>query len=56
MFQKMVTDDNSLKVTDVSTKEESKSRPFGLNTVNLLKVIGFIMFEFFILSYNYLLA
>nr|CAD1839134.1 unnamed protein product [Ananas comosus var. bracteatus] len=38
MFQKMVTDDGTLKVTDISTKEECKPRPSGLNTVNMLKV------------------
>jgi len=40
MFKlKVVADDNSLRVTDISTKEECKSRPCGLNTVNLLKVM-----------------
>ncbi|XXG46925.1 hypothetical protein AAC387_Pa02g1653 [Persea americana] len=38
MFQKLVTEDGVLKVTDISTKEECKSRPPGLNTVNMLKV------------------
>uniref|UniRef100_A0A1D1Z473 DNA topoisomerase n=1 Tax=Anthurium amnicola TaxID=1678845 RepID=A0A1D1Z473_9ARAE len=38
MFQKLVASDSTLKVTNVSTKEECKSRPCGLNTVNLLKV------------------
>ncbi|XP_065020236.1 DNA topoisomerase 3-beta isoform X4 [Musa acuminata AAA Group] len=38
MFQKLVANDGTLKVTDISTKEESKSRPCGLNTVNMLKV------------------
>lgn len=38
MFQKMVVNDGMLKVTDVSTKEECKGRPSGLNTVNMLKV------------------
>ncbi|KAG0480933.1 hypothetical protein HPP92_011791 [Vanilla planifolia] len=38
MFQKLVLDANILEVIGVSTKEESKSRPCGLNTVNLLKV------------------
>lgn len=37
MFQKLVTDDGILVVTDVSVKEDRKSRPSGLNTVNLLK-------------------
>ena len=38
MFQKMVTEDGILEVIDVSEKQESKGRPSGLNTVNLLKV------------------
>ncbi|KAF0929525.1 hypothetical protein E2562_021771 [Oryza meyeriana var. granulata] len=38
MFQKMVTGDGILKVTDISVKEECKARPPGLNTINLLKV------------------
>lgn len=38
MFQKMVIGDGTLKVADVSVKEESKTRPSGLNTVNMLKV------------------
>lgn len=41
MFQKLVTEDGVLKVTDISTKEECKSRPPGLNTVNMLKVSFF---------------
>lgn len=38
MFQKLVSDDHTLKVTDILTKKECKSRPCGLNTVNMLKV------------------
>lgn len=38
MFQRMVIDYGLAKVIDVSEKEERKSRPVGLNTVNLLKV------------------
>uniref|UniRef100_A0A7N0TSD1 DNA topoisomerase n=1 Tax=Kalanchoe fedtschenkoi TaxID=63787 RepID=A0A7N0TSD1_KALFE len=38
MFQKLVMDDGFVKVTDMSEKQESKTRPSGLNTVNLLKV------------------
>jgi len=38
MFQKMVISDGTLKVADVSVKEECKTRPSGLNTVNMLKV------------------
>ncbi|XP_077250449.1 DNA topoisomerase, type IA, core isoform X2 [Tasmannia lanceolata] len=38
MFQKLVDEDGTLIVTDVSAKEECKGRPSGLNTVNLLKV------------------
>lgn len=38
VFQKLVIDSGSAKVVDVSQKEERKSRPSGLNTVNLLKV------------------
>jgi DNA topoisomerase-3 len=39
MFQRLVIDYGFAKVIDVSEKEERKSRPVGLNTVNLLKVI-----------------
>lgn len=42
MFQKLVAEDGILEVTDVSAKEEFKSRPSGLNTVNLLKVRAYI--------------
>ncbi|XP_058093481.1 DNA topoisomerase 3-beta isoform X2 [Magnolia sinica] len=38
MFQKLVAEDGILSVTDISAKEECKSRPSGLNTVNMLKV------------------
>lgn len=38
MFQKMVADAKSLRVTDVTRKEERKARPHGLNTVDMLKV------------------
>ncbi|XP_050292586.1 DNA topoisomerase 3-beta isoform X1 [Quercus robur] len=38
MFQKLVMEDGILEVTEISEKQESKSRPAGLNTVNLLKV------------------
>lgn len=38
MFQKLVVDDGFVKITDISEKQDSKSRPSGLNTVNLLKV------------------
>lgn len=38
MFQKLVLQDRILEVTDMSEKQESKGRPPGLNTVNLLKV------------------
>jgi len=38
MFQKMVTDTKSVRVTDVSKKEDRKHRPSGLNTVDMLKV------------------
>jgi hypothetical protein len=38
MFQKMVLSDGTLKVADVSVKEECKAHPSGLNTVNMLKV------------------
>ncbi|KAG6748637.1 hypothetical protein POTOM_048566 [Populus tomentosa] len=37
MFQKLVLQDRILEVTDISEKQESKGRPPGLNTVNLLK-------------------
>lgn len=38
MLHKLVVGDGILEVTDISEKQESKSRPSGLNTVNLLKV------------------
>ncbi|XP_028759686.1 DNA topoisomerase 3-beta [Neltuma alba] len=38
MFQKLVTENGLLEVTDVSEEQKTKSRPVGLNTVNLLKV------------------
>ncbi|KAK4800236.1 hypothetical protein SAY86_025601 [Trapa natans] len=38
MFQKLVLEDGILDVTEISEKQESKGRPVGLNTVNLLKV------------------
>ncbi|XP_057429200.1 DNA topoisomerase 3-beta isoform X2 [Lotus japonicus] len=38
MFQKLVAEDGLLEVTEISEKQETKSRPVGLNTVNLLKV------------------
>ncbi|KAF8388494.1 hypothetical protein HHK36_027166 [Tetracentron sinense] len=38
MFQKLVVEDGTLEVTNISAKEECKGRPSGLNTVNLLKV------------------
>ncbi|KAF3961444.1 hypothetical protein CMV_013934 [Castanea mollissima] len=39
MFQKLIMEDGILEVTEISEKQESKSRPAGLNTVNLLKVL-----------------
>lgn len=38
MFQKLIMEDGILEVTEISEKQESKTRPAGLNTVNLLKV------------------
>ncbi|XP_021888952.1 DNA topoisomerase 3-beta isoform X1 [Carica papaya] len=38
MFQKLVIGDGIVKVSGISEKQESKGRPSGLNTVNLLKV------------------
>ncbi|KAL1358200.1 DNA topoisomerase 3-beta isoform X1 [Arachis hypogaea] len=38
MFQKLVAEDGFLEVTEISEKQETKGRPVGLNTVNLLKV------------------
>ncbi|RVW82041.1 DNA topoisomerase 3-beta [Vitis vinifera] len=40
MFQNLVMEDGIVEVTDISEKQESKSRPSGLNTVNLLKLIA----------------
>lgn len=49
MFQKMVIDAGSLKVTAVSKKEERKVRPNGLNTVDMLKVcLLLILFHAFL--------
>ncbi|KAB1203333.1 DNA topoisomerase 3-beta-1 [Morella rubra] len=39
MFQQLVMEDGILEVTEISEKQESKSRPPGLNTVNLLKTL-----------------
>jgi DNA topoisomerase-3 len=41
MFQKLIMEDGILEVTEITEKQESKSRPSGLNTVNLLKVRNF---------------
>lgn len=38
MFQNLVAEDGILKVKSISEKDEFKTRPSGLNTVNLLKV------------------
>lgn len=38
MFHKLVMENGILEVTEIVEKQESKSRPSGLNTVNLLKV------------------
>ncbi|KAF7132009.1 hypothetical protein RHSIM_Rhsim09G0063400 [Rhododendron simsii] len=38
MFQKLIMEDGVVEVTGISEKQESKTRPSGLNTVNLLKV------------------
>lgn len=38
MFQNLVIQDGVASVTSISEKDESKARPTGLNTVNLLKV------------------
>ncbi|GAB4851852.1 hypothetical protein Ancab_031251 [Ancistrocladus abbreviatus] len=38
MFQKLVIEDGTVEVVNVIEKQERKSRPSGLNTVNLLKV------------------
>ncbi|CAK9156512.1 unnamed protein product [Ilex paraguariensis] len=38
MFQRIVMEDGLVEVVSVSEKQECKSRPSGLNTVNLLKV------------------
>ncbi|CAI0397667.1 unnamed protein product, partial [Linum tenue] len=38
MFQKLVLQDGVLLVTGISEEQETKGRPQGLNTVNLLKV------------------
>lgn len=38
MFRVLIVDDGLVEVTGISEKQESKTRPSGLNTVNLLKV------------------
>uniref|UniRef100_A0A803LZK4 DNA topoisomerase n=1 Tax=Chenopodium quinoa TaxID=63459 RepID=A0A803LZK4_CHEQI len=38
MFQKLVMEDGTVEIINVFKKQEHKSRPAGLNTVNLLKV------------------
>lgn len=38
MFHNLVVQDGIVEVIDISEKQESKARPSGLNTVNLLKV------------------
>lgn len=38
MYQKLVIDNGILEVIDISEKQETRGRPSGLNTVNLLKV------------------
>lgn len=38
MLQNFVKGDGKLKVTRISEKQDTKGRPTGLNTVNLLKV------------------
>ncbi|KAL5542809.1 hypothetical protein UlMin_010519 [Ulmus minor] len=38
MFQNLVMEDGIVDVTEISEKQETKSRPPGLNTVNLLKI------------------
>ena len=43
MFHKTVAAATTFRVKDVSKKEERKGRPVGLNTVNMLKVIIFVM-------------
>ena len=44
MFQNIVKEDGMLKVVRISEKQESKSRPSGLNTVKLLKVGSWHLF------------
>ncbi|KAL8120955.1 hypothetical protein AgCh_017940 [Apium graveolens] len=38
MFRALIVDDGLVEVTSISEKQETKVRPSGLNTVNLLKV------------------
>lgn len=38
LFQKLVLDAKSVRVADVVKKEDRKTRPHGLNTVDMLKV------------------
>lgn len=43
MFHKLVAAARTFQVKDVSKKEERKGRPVGLNTVNMLKVVNFLI-------------
>lgn len=59
MFQKLVTEDGHFKVTDTSEEQKTKSRPVGLNTVNLLKVgkkLGKIGFYFLLIKHSWCLS
>lgn len=56
MFRNSVEQDGIVEVTDISEKQESKGRPPGLNTVNLLKVLGtmdsILTFEWMFCSFH----
>lgn len=54
MFQKLVMEDGTVEIINVFEKQEHKSRPAGLNTVNLLKVSALTP-VFLLVSSNFLI-
>lgn len=53
MFRNRIIEDRIMKVVRVSEKLESKARPSGLNTVNLLKVGNIGLLPIFIIDVFY---
>lgn len=56
MFQKLVMEDGTVEIINVFEKQEHKSRPAGLNTVNLLKVCTYCCLLACIFKFSYSLA